>query len=112
MTEEFSSETRLAFLESLFVRYGAVPTDLDRENREKFGLRTVYSRKGNYYRTGTAEFDSIPFLLLSVTDNVRYADLGILEDVDALPLDADDVRLEKAVRYAFGIEPYPDKYPE
>ena len=35
-----------------------------------------------------------------------------MEDVDVLPLDLEPERIEKAVRYAFGIEPYPEKYPD
>jgi len=35
-----------------------------------------------------------------------------MEDVNAIPGTLDDERLEKEVRYALDIEPYPEDYPD
>lgn len=104
---EIDMEEKLRKIEALFVKYGARPTDLGCG----FGERTIYACGGNYFRTGVAEFDGQPFLLISGIDREKYAELGILEDLDILPADAGETRMEKAVRYALGIEPYPEKYP-
>lgn len=105
-------EDKLQTLECLFVRYGALPTDLDRENREHFGDRIIYSCGGSYFRAGTARFDGQDYLVISSIDMQKYARLGVLEDIDVLPMDCPEERLEKAVRYALGVEPYPEIYPE
>lgn len=99
---------QLRHLETCFEKYGAVPTELDRFSGE--GI--VYALDGNYYRAGTAVFEGKEFLLISCIDQEKYAALGMMEDIDILPIDTTEERLDKAVRYAFGIEPYPEKYPE
>ena len=99
-------------LESLLVRCGAVPTDLDRENRERFGDGVIYEYGSAYYRAGTAAFDGREVLVISSIDKKKYAALGLLEDIDVLPPDSSTERLEQAVRYALGLEPYPERYPE
>ena len=111
MENRNSTEERLSFIESLFVKYGARPTALNEKNRERFDQRQIFSLNGNYYRAEADVFDGSLFFVLSVTDKQDYAAVGIMEDVDALPEQADDARLEQAVRYALGIEPYPEKYP-
>lgn len=95
-------------LERYFEKYGAVPTELDGFS----GEGRVYALDGNYYRAGTAFFEGKEFLLISCIDQEKYAALGIMEDIDVLPIDTSEEKLDKAVRYAFGIEPYPEKYPE
>lgn len=102
----------LDHLESLFVRYGAVPTELNSRNRALLGERQIYARNGRYYRAGIAVFEGSSFLIISTTDNEKFASVGIMEDIDALPLDLDQDRMEKAVRYALGVEPYPEQYPD
>ena len=107
-----STEEKLRQLEELFVKYGAVPAELNPEYRDEVDQRTIFTRNGSFFRAGTAEFDGKEFLLLSNIDDPKFAVLGIMEDVDVLPLDLEPERVEKAVRYAFGIEPYPEKYPD
>ena len=109
---ESAMEEKLQKLEELFVKYGAEPTQLDEKNRAQFGMRAIYERDGKYYRAGTAEFDGQPFLILSSIDRQKFASVGMLEDIDALPADCGEDRMEKAVRYALGVEPYPEVYPE
>ena len=105
-------EEKLKKLEELFARYGAAPTELDEENRARFGDRAIYELGGTFFRAGTAEFDGRPFLILSSIDKRKFAEVGILDDIDALPADCGEERMEKAVRYALGVEPYPEVYPE
>ena len=50
--------------------------------------------------------------MLSCIDKRKYAELGLLEDMDVLAADSSDEQLEKSVRYALGVEPYPERYPE
>ena len=95
-------------LEAIFEKYGAVQTELDQFS----GEGKVYAMDDSYYRAGTAIFEGKEFLLISCIDQEKYAALGIMEDIDVLPIDTPEERLDKAVRYAFGIEPYPEKYPE
>ncbi|MBO5555561.1 MAG: hypothetical protein J5927_00095 [Oscillospiraceae bacterium] len=99
-------------MEELFLRYGAIPTGLAPRNRLQFGDRTIYERAGSYYRAGTAKFDGQDFLVISCIDKQKFAAVGILEDIDVLPADCGEERLERAVRYALGVEPYPEIYPE
>ena len=48
--------------------------------------------------------------MLSSTDEKKYADIGLLEDIDAFSAGMSDEQLEKQVRYVLGIEPYPEDY--
>lgn len=107
-----SMEEKLEYLEALFVKYGAVPTGLDAEKRRRFGDRVIYERDGSYFRVGTAVFDGKDFLMISCIDKQKFAEVGVLEDIDALSADCPKERMERAVRYALGVEPYPDVYPE
>ena len=90
------------------MQYGAVPAGLKAAEAIS-GERRIFEREGVYYRAGTAVFDGKQFYLLSSIDNPKYAEIGILEDIDALPSDAPASAIEKAVRCAFGIEPYPEE---
>ena len=105
-------EEKMREMGALFTEYGAVPTDLALKNTEQFGDRRIYAWNGNYYRTGTAAFDGEDFLLISCIDGLKFAELGIMEDIDLIPAGAERARMERAVRCAFGVEPYPEKYPE
>ena len=112
---DYSSEAveqRLEFVEALFTKYGAEPLDIDESNREKFGQRRLFKYNDSFYRVDEMKFeeDDKPFIILSCTDDEKYANIGLLEDIDALDFGDSDEKLEKAIRYAFGIEPYPDDY--
>lgn len=105
-------EEKLRFVESVFEKYGAVPMDINEKNMEKFHQRKIYLYKDNYYRVDSADFENNGeiFLVLSSTDDKKYADIGLLEDIDAFSAETSNEQLEKQVRYALGIEPYPDDY--
>ena len=110
MTNQQLNE-KMDFVERCFVKYGAVPQDIN-HNRERLGQRRTYLYKGSFYRVDTAEFDGEPFLIINCIDDPRFASVGLMEDVNAIPGTLDDDRLEKEVRYALDIEPYPEDYPD
>ena len=115
MGKEFTRdelEKRMDFVESVFEKYGAKPQDLSEKNREKFGLRRIFKHEDSYYRVDLMQFedDEDPYLVLSCTDDEKYASVGMLDDIDALEASLSDENLEKAVRYALGVEPYPEDY--
>ena len=105
-------EQKLQYVESVFEKYGAKPLDLNEKNREKFGDRRAFLYEGNYFRTGTMEFDANedPFIVISCIDNEKFANVGVMEDIDAFAAGLGEQDIEKQVRYAFGIEPYPEEY--
>ncbi|WP_029231658.1 hypothetical protein [Butyrivibrio sp. VCB2006] len=105
-------EQRLLYVESIFEKYGAKPLDINAKNRAKFDQRRAFLYEGNYYRTGLMEFDegTIPYIVISCIDDEKFADVGAMEDIDAFSAVLSDEEIEKQVRYAFGIEPYPEEY--
>lgn len=105
-------EKKLDIIEHLFEKYGAMPLEINKKNREKFGERRIFFFHDNYYRVGrlVAEDQGDKYMVISCIDNEKYADIGMLEDVEAIPFSADEAELEKQVRYIFGIEPYPKDY--
>ena len=105
---EEEMETQMARVEALFVKYGAEPLDINQRNRERFGQRQTFLYKGDYFRVDQAKFDNIPFILIDCIDDPSYAAVGVMEDVDALPVNLSDEQLDKEVRCTLGIEPYPD----
>ncbi len=107
-----SMEEKMKYVESVFEKYGAKPLDINQKNREKFDQRQIYLYEGNYYRVDHMQFDedSLPYLVISTIDNEKYAQVGLLEDIDAFSFDLTPEEMEKQVRYAFGIEPYPEEY--
>ena len=109
---EEAMEKRISFVESLFTKYGAEQVEMDEKAREKAGVKNVYTYDGSFYKVDALKFDeeADPFIVLSCTDEKKFADLGLFEDIDAFDFTASDEKLEKGVRYAFGIEPYPEDY--
>ncbi len=103
---------KMEFMESCFVKYGAVPQDINQRNREILSQRQSFLYQGNYYRVDHAEFDNIPFLMINSIDDPKFAAVGVMEDVEAIPVTLSNEKLEKEVRYALGIEPYPENYPD
>ena len=103
-------ESRLQLLESYFVKYGAVPTDINMENRARFGQRATYQRDGIFFRADTMAGRSGTLLVIEYSDDIEFAKVGSMDDASAFPADFPDERIEKEVRYAFEIEPYPDDY--
>lgn len=110
-SEEYFS-TRMDLVERLFEKYGAVSTDLNKAQRERFHYRRVYYYENGYYRVSYVPFDDKPFIVIEATDSVKYADNGAMEDTDLFPYDYPDWKFDKQVRFLFEIEPYPKTYPD
>ncbi|WP_034446388.1 hypothetical protein [Butyrivibrio sp. AE2032] len=115
MGKEFTQDElnkRMVFVESLFEKYGAKPQELNEKQREKFGQRRIFKHEDSFFRVDNMQFQEgeKPFIVISCTDDEKYASVGMLDDIDALEADVADEELEKAVRYAFGVEPYPEDY--
>ena len=98
-------DEKLEFIESVFEKYGAKPVQGN-------GGRRMFIYKGDYFRAGklSDDGDGEAYLVISSTDNEKYAKVGLLEDIEAVPFYTTDAELEKLVRYIFGIEPYPEDY--
>ncbi len=105
MTED-GIEKKLIFMESLFEKNGAVPLDINEKNREKFGLRRTFKYGDKFYRVDEAKFDgdSHEYMVISCTDNEKFAQIGVMDDIDALSVDLTDEELDRQVRLAFGLE--------
>jgi hypothetical protein len=104
-------EEIMKYVESLFVKVGACPTDINKENRKKFGQRVTYIYKDEYYRVDRIPFDNKPFVVIEWTDEEQAAKVGVMWDVEPFPYDLPLEKIEKEVLFAFGIEPYPESYP-
>ena len=105
-------ESRLNFVETLFIELGATPTDLNRDRQLKFNERKIYRYKDGYYSVDVVGFDEKPFIVIEFTNNDEYAANGALEDVEPFPYDLPDEKIVQEVKFAFEIEPYPDTYPD
>ena len=104
-------EQAMQYVEKLFVKYGAIPTDLNSENRSRLGQRITYLFNNEYYRVDVIYFDYKPHIVFEWIDNIKSATVGVMEDGDSFPFDLSNELIEKEVRYLFGIEPYPADYP-
>ncbi|MEE3467418.1 MAG: hypothetical protein VZQ83_03155 [Eubacterium sp.] len=86
--------------EKAMEEHGAVlRSDLDSENIEKFELRPIYEYKGNYYRVGTLVFEgeSDPYIVINAIDNERFAQIGVMEEIEAYPYDIPEERVREVV---------------
>ena len=110
MTEQ-EIENKLLFMESLFEKSGAIAQDINEKNREKFGQRQTYKYGDSYYRIEALNFEESgePYMVISCTDDEKCAQIGLMEDVEALTFDMTDEELEWQVRCVFGIESYPEE---
>ena len=107
------TENSLQYVEKMFVRYGAVPVDAgNAEQQEHFGLRRSFVRDGIYYRAEAAAFNGAEVILITATDNPAYDRLGLQDNITGFQADLPEERLEREVRFVFGIEPWPDTYPD
>jgi len=81
--------------------YGAVVrSDLDKSNVEKYDLRPIYEFKGNYYRVGSLVFDDekdTPYIVINAIDNQRFAEIGVMEEIEAYPYDMPEERIREVV---------------
>ncbi len=103
-SKENDIERKLSFLESMFDKYGAVATELGGGDEEN--SRTVYAKGERFYRAGTLKFPESEelYLVISCTDEEKFARLGIMDDVDAFAPNLTDYELEEKVRFALGLD--------
>ena len=104
-------EQALNYVEEMFRKYGAEPAD-DASKAELLGLRRSYVRGGIYYRAESADFKEGQIIIITATDNPEYAKVGIQDNIAGFPADFPEEKIEKEVRFAFDIEPYPENYPD
>ena len=105
-------DQRLRFVEQLFESYGAVPLDINQANRNRLGQRITYLYNNEYFRVDCICFGEKPFIVIEWTDDSSDAAAGSMEDVKPFPYDFPDWIIEKEVRFACEIEPYPETYPD
>ena len=106
-------EKALKFVEDMFVKYGAVRADDSlNEHLQKMGLRSCFVRNGLYYRAEYCEFDEGPAIVITATSDPIFASVGIQDNIGGFSANLPEEKLEKEVRFLFGIEPFPDTYPE
>ncbi len=97
-------EKKLKFLEETFIKLGAVETEIISQGDDS--QRKVFLKGDRYYKAGTLKFPDFEeiYLVISCTDEEKYAHLGIMDDVDAFAYNLTDYELEEKVRFAFGID--------
>ena len=96
-------EKRMRLAEKMLEKAGAGPLESNQKNREILNQRQTYLYENTYYRIDHAAFDGEVFLIVSCIDIETYAAIGLMEDVEAIPLDASESRIEASVRHALGI---------
>lgn len=106
------NENKLDIVEKLFEKYGAKPLEINKKNREKFGERRIFFYQDNYYRVGKllSEEDAEKYMVVSCIDDEKYAEIGMLEDIEAIPFSAGEAEIEKKIRLILGIDQYPENF--
>ncbi|HAF26652.1 MAG TPA: hypothetical protein DCG85_04975 [Lachnospiraceae bacterium] len=108
-----TAEEKLILLEEFFEKYNAVRRpDLNTTFKEEIGLRDTFELSGEYYRADIVEIDGVEYITIGGTDDEKYANVGVTDDLAIFPISYPDEKIEKEVRFLFGIEPYPETYPE
>ena len=116
MTDLEKNETllkeALSCIETLFEESGAVPAEeINKARRESLGLRPSYVFRETYYRAEGVQIDGQAVIILYETNDPAYARVGTEDSIAAFLASLPRNKLEKEVRFALGIEPYPDTYP-
>ena len=105
-------EELLEFVEELFVKYGAEKAGRFDENKaELLGVRVPYVYKGEFYRVEATVLDEQDYIMISTIDDEKFANATVMDDIAAFPATYPKEKVEKEVRFALGIEPYPENYP-
>ncbi|MBR6228278.1 MAG: hypothetical protein IKQ97_00905 [Eubacterium sp.] len=94
-------EHNMNLFEERMLAHGAVMRDdFDVENREKFGMRSIYEYQDKFFRIGTLVFDEgeDPYIIVNAIDNERYARIGIMEEIEAYPYDMPEARIDEVVK--------------
>lgn len=104
------TEDTLRYVEKLFLKYGA--RRVPEEGEQLFHLRGTYCREGIYYRAESDEFEEGTAIVLTASDNPEYARLGLGDNIAGFRADLPEAAIEQEIRYALGIDPYPDSTEE
>ncbi len=100
MYSEEAIESKLEIVEFIFKKCGAEPLNINVKNREKFGQRVIYLYKNMYYRTDHLKFDDDErhYIVISCTKDEKFANIGLLDDIEALPFEMTEHELENEIR--------------
>jgi len=105
-------DAKMDYVEKMFVKYDATPIDSGEDKAvSEFGLRKSFFRNNLYYRVESASFEEGEVIIISATDQIKFAKAGLEDNIAAFPPSYTESKIEKEVRFAFGIEPYPETYP-
>ena len=110
-----NTEKKLEYVEEMFRKYGAVPAETDPSELEKMkdlGLRLSYVRDGLYYRVELDSFAEGEVITITAAENPAYARLGLGDNIAGFRVGLPEEKIEREVRFAFGLEPYPETYPD
>lgn len=99
-------------VEQLLIKYGARPVAGSRDDLAGLGIRPSLELNGIFYRVEEDTFEEGDALVLSATRDAKYAALGLHDNIAGFPADLPPDKMEKEVRFALGIDPYPDTYPD
>ncbi|MBQ1487369.1 MAG: hypothetical protein IIZ41_01220 [Lachnospiraceae bacterium] len=103
---------KLELVEKYFQKYGATPINEKADKAAtEFGLRRSFERNRLFYRVEAATFEEGDVIIISATENPRFAETGLEDNIAAFSSDYPEEKIEKEVRFAFGIDPYPETYP-
>ena len=91
-------ENQMLRVEKLLSRLGAVPQNINQRNREVLGQRISWWLNGSWYRVDHAMIDGEPFVLISAIDEEKYANIGLMEDIEAIPYAATDEEAMETLR--------------
>lgn len=91
-------ENQMLRVEKLLSRLGAVPQDINQRNREVLGQRISWWLNGSWYRVDHAVIEEEPFVLISATDEEKLANIGLMEDIEAIPYAATDEEALETLR--------------
>ena len=104
-----NTEHMLKYVEALFLKYGA--ERVSEEGEKLFHLRGTYVLNGIYYRAEADDFEEGTAIVLTASDNPEYARLGLGDNIAGFREDLSEDAVEQEIRYALGIDPYPDDAP-
>ncbi len=104
MQDQNMLERRLEFTEEKMLHYGACEVRTNEKNRKLLGWRKTFRYQKNYFRISSAEFDEKAYIVFSSIDDRTYADVGLMEDIDAVLSDASDEMIDRKVRYVLGLD--------
>ena len=81
-----------------------MPLNINR-NREKLQQRRTWQYGGGFYRISHLEMNGEAFVTISTCDTAEYAAIGLMEEIEAIPLDTSAERMRQMIRCALDAEP-------